>query len=179
MPVPSRLDRYIETDKQKHFLRDFMVGWEAYETWDQAAVGQSGIGQRSFEIREEDILDYNRACGETDPVMVDPAYARKNSPTGELLQHPVFVTTIAFFSLGEKGIGTWIRTAGARNPQQRIEIIEPFRYGEIIVASPICRCCWSFTMSAALSRRAGGVRSSCPRRVPTWLASPTPDRGEH
>jgi hypothetical protein len=74
MPVPSRLDRYIETDKQKHFLRDFMVGWEAYETWDQAAVGQSGIGQRSFEIREEDILDYNRACGETDPVMVDPAY---------------------------------------------------------------------------------------------------------
>ena len=72
MPVPSRLDRYVETDKQKHFPRDFMVGWEAYETWDQATVGQSGIGQRSFEIREEDILDYNRACGETDPLMVDP-----------------------------------------------------------------------------------------------------------
>jgi hypothetical protein len=50
----------------------------------------------------------------------------------ELLQHPIFVTTIAFYCLGEKGIGTWIRTPGARNPQQRIEIIEPFRYGEII-----------------------------------------------
>jgi acyl dehydratase len=91
--------------------------------------------QRSFEIREEDILDYNRACGETDPLMVDPAYARKTSPAGELLQHPVFVTTIAFYSLGEKGIGTWIRTPGARNPQQRIEIIEPFRYGEIITTT--------------------------------------------
>ncbi len=42
------------------------------------------------------------------------------------------MTTIAFYCLGEKGIGTWIRTPGARNPQQRIEIIEPFRYGEII-----------------------------------------------
>src|SRR6266478_1962380 len=74
----------------------------------------------------------NRACGETDPLMVDPEYARNKSPTGELLQHPIFVTTIAFYSLGEKGIGTWIRTPGARNPQQRIEISEPFRYGEII-----------------------------------------------
>jgi hypothetical protein len=42
------------------------------------------------------------------------------------------VTTIAFYSLGENGIGTWIRTPGARNPQQRIEISEPFCYGEII-----------------------------------------------
>src|SRR5260370_2756670 len=64
--------------------------------------------------------------------MIDPAFARQHPPTGELLQHPIFVTTIAFYSLGEKGIGTWIRTPGARNPQQRIEISEPFRYGEII-----------------------------------------------
>jgi acyl dehydratase len=135
MPVPSRLDRYIETEKQRHFPRDFMVGWETYETWDEATVGQSGPGQRTFKITEEDILEYNRACGEADPLMVDPEYARENSPTGELLQHPIFVTTIAFYSLGEKGIGTWIRTPGARNPQQRIEIIEPFRYGEIITTT--------------------------------------------
>jgi len=135
MPVPSRLDRYIETEKQKHFTRDFIVGWEAYETWEEAIVGQSGPGQRAFKITEEDILEYNRACGETDPLMVDRDYARKNSPTGELLQHPIFVTTIAFYSLGEKGIGTWIRTPGARNPQQRIEIIEPFRSGEIITTT--------------------------------------------
>jgi len=112
-----------------------MIGWEAYETWDEAAVGQSGLAQRTFEITEEDILDYNRACGETDPLMIDPVFAREQSPTGELLQHPIFVTTIAFYSLGEQGIGTWIRTPGARNPQQRIEIIEPFRYGETITTT--------------------------------------------
>ncbi len=88
MPVPSRLDRYVETEKQRHFSRDFMVGWEAYETWDEATVGQNGPAQRTFEITEEDILDYNRACGETDPLMIDPDFARKHSPTGELLQHP-------------------------------------------------------------------------------------------
>src|SRR6266566_8209352 len=83
MPVPSRLDRYVETEKQRHFSRDFMIGWEAYETWDEAAVGQSGLAQRTFEITEEDILDYNRACGETDPLMIDPVFAREQSPTGE------------------------------------------------------------------------------------------------
>jgi acyl dehydratase len=135
MPIPSRLDKYVETEKQRNFSRDFMVGWEAYETWDEATVGQSGPGLRTFEVTEEDILDYNRACGETDPLMVDPEYARRNSPTGELLQHPIFVTTIAFYSLGETGIGTWIRTPGARNPHQRIEIVEPFRYGETITTT--------------------------------------------
>jgi hypothetical protein len=69
MSVPSRLDRYIETEKQRHFPRDFMVGWEAYETWEEATVGQSGPAQRAFKITEEDILDYNRACGETKPYL--------------------------------------------------------------------------------------------------------------
>jgi len=102
--------------------------------------------------------------------MIDPAFARQHSPTGELLQHPIFVTTIAFYSLGEKGIGTWIRTPGARNPQQRIEISEPFRYGEIISTTittadkftqrgnPISRCCSIFGTRGVSSRRAGGVR---------------------
>src|SRR5882724_3592232 len=135
MPVPSRLDRYVETEKQRHFSRDFMIGWEEYETWDEAAVGQSGLAQRTFEITEEDILDYNRACGETDPLMIDPVFAREQSPTGELLQHPIFVTAIAFYSLGEQGFGTWIRTPGARNPHQRIEILKPFRYGEKITTT--------------------------------------------
>ena len=49
MPVPSRLDRFVETEKQRHFSRDFMIGWEAYETWDEATVGQSGLAQRTFE----------------------------------------------------------------------------------------------------------------------------------
>ena len=135
MAVPARLDKFVKTEKQRHFPKDFMTGWEDYETWAEATVGQSGPAQRTFVITEEDILDYNKACGEIDPLMVDPDYARKNSPTGELLQHPIFVTTIAFYSLGEKGIGTWIRTPGARNPQQRIEIVEPFKYGEVVTTT--------------------------------------------
>lgn len=135
MTIPARLEKFVQTEKQRRFPKDFMKGWEDYETWADATVGQSGPAQRTFVIAEEDILDYNKACGETDPLMVDPDYARKNSPTGELLQHPIFVTTIAFYSLGEKGIGTWIRTPGARNPHQRIEIVEPFRYGEVITTT--------------------------------------------
>src|SRR5258706_2118818 len=88
MPVPARLDAYIETEKQRHFSRDFMIGWENYETWEQATVGDSGPALRTFRIAEEDIVSYNRACGETDPLMIDPVYARQNSPTGEVLQHP-------------------------------------------------------------------------------------------
>lgn len=132
MPVPQRLDQYISTQKQRDFPKDFLTGWESYETWDDATVGASGPAQRTFRIAEEDIVSYNRACGETDPVMVDPEFARKHSPTGQVLQHPIFVTTIAFYSLGEQGIGSWIRTPGARNPHQRIAIAEPFKNGETI-----------------------------------------------
>jgi acyl dehydratase len=98
-------------------------------------VAQSGPAQRVFEITAEDIVAYNVACGETDPLMIDVERAAKESPTGQLLQHPIFVTTIAFYSLGESGIGTWIRTPGARNPHQDIEIFEPFRYGERITTT--------------------------------------------
>lgn len=135
MSYPERLNQYVETDKQNHFPKDFLVGWENYETWEEASVGQSGPAQRVFKITAEDIVAYNRACGETDPQMVDAEYAAQHSPTGELLQHPIFVTAIAFYSLGEQGIGTWIRTPGARNPHQHIEIFEPFRYGEDITTT--------------------------------------------
>src|SRR5260370_38663522 len=106
MPVPARLDAYIETEKQRDFSRDFMIGWEDYETWEQATVGDSGPALRTFRIAEEDIVSYNRACGETDPLMLDPVYARQNSPTAEVLTAPLFVTTIAVYSPGGKGIGT-------------------------------------------------------------------------
>ncbi len=101
MSVPARLDSYIETDKQRHFSRDFLAGWTEYETWEQARVGEVAPAQRTF----------------------------------ELLQHPIFVTTIGFYTVGERGIGTWMRTPGARNPGQRIEIFEPFRYGDTITTT--------------------------------------------
>jgi acyl-CoA synthetase (AMP-forming)/AMP-acid ligase II len=40
--VPARLDRYIETDKQRRFSRDFLAGWEDYETWE---VPQGEVGE--------------------------------------------------------------------------------------------------------------------------------------
>ena len=132
MSIPARLNQYIETEKQRHFPKVFLDGWKDYETWEQSQVGQTGPGQRTFAINDEDIVAYNKACGETDPLMIDPAYAAKHSPTGAVLQHPIFVTTIGFYSLGEKGLGTWIRTPGARNPGQIIEIFKPFVNGEVI-----------------------------------------------
>lgn len=132
MGVPVRLQQYVETAKQHEFYSDFLQGWEAYETWEAAKVGERAPALRTFTIRQEDVVAYNVACGDTDPLMVDIEYAKKNSPTGEVLQHPIFVTAIGFYSIGEKGIGTWIRTPGARNPHQRIEIVEPFRDGEVI-----------------------------------------------
>src|SRR5271170_6162883 len=135
MGVPARLDRYIETDKQRRFARDFLSGWENYETWEQARVGDIAPAQRTFEITEEDILSYNRACGETDPLMVDPAYAQEHSPTRQLLQHPIFVTAIGFYTVGERGIGTWMRTPGARNPGQRIDLGDPSCSGDIITTT--------------------------------------------
>ena len=58
MSVPARLDRYIETEKQRHFSRDFMTGWQDYETWDEATVGShAGIKDTSqlLYVKPEDV----------------------------------------------------------------------------------------------------------------------------
>jgi hypothetical protein len=41
---------------------------------------------------------------------------------------------VTFYCIGT-GIGSWIRTPGARNPGQRIEMFEDFRPGEVITAT--------------------------------------------
>jgi acyl dehydratase len=135
MQVPERLDQYIETERQQRFEREFHVGWEQYETWEEANVGERATASHTFSVLAEDIVSYNRACGETHPLYVDPEYAHEHSPTGELLQHPIFATAIAFYCIGSSGIGSWIRTPGARNPGQLIEIREPFREGEVITTT--------------------------------------------
>jgi hypothetical protein len=63
--------------------------------------------------------------------MVDEEYA-KRSAYGELVPHPLFLVQIGFWCIGIKGRGNWIRTPGARNPGQHIEIYENFRVGETI-----------------------------------------------
>ncbi len=139
MQVPTRQDQYTETTKQQSFEKDFHLGWEHYETWEEATVGERAPASHTFTVVAEDIVSYNRACGETDPLYTDPEYALEHSPTGEVLQHPIFATTVGFYSVGSSGIGSWMRTPGARNPGQLIEINEPFREGEVITTTVTTR----------------------------------------
>jgi hypothetical protein len=62
--------------------------------------------------------------------MVDEEFAKK-SPYGELVPH-LIVSTLAFWCIGIKGRGNWIRTPGARNLGQKIEIYEDFKVGGTI-----------------------------------------------
>ncbi len=133
MPIPDHLHSLIHTEKQKAFPNDFLATWQSHETWDLADIGGDLVeAPKKFKILSEDVVDYNLSCGEKDPLMVDPEYAAKHSPTGGLVVHPVFVTAIVFYCLGDAGKGTWIRTPGARNPYQDIDLKEPLKVGEEI-----------------------------------------------
>lgn len=129
---PARVAPYLETEKQRGFERDFIAGWDGYETWDGVEIGVPHRAPREFVVAEEDVLSYNRAVGETDPLMVDPEYAHTHSPTRQLVAHPLFLTAVIFHCIGPEGPGSWIRTPGARNPFQKMEILEPVVVGETL-----------------------------------------------
>lgn len=131
MAMLDRLEPILETAKQREFENDFRAGAEHYDVWDEVEIGRQYDGTLEFTVLEEDILAFNRSMLETDPLFVDADYAREHSPTGELLQHPLFLVEIGFYCI-EKGPGSWIRSPGARNPGQTIELTEPFRIGEKI-----------------------------------------------
>src|SRR6201992_3374820 len=116
----ERLAGYPTTAKQRDFEWDFTQGVEAYETWDEIEVGRSGPGARVFEVTAEDIVSFNRSCLETDPMLFDPEYAAAHVGLG---QHPLFVVQVVFYCI-DTGIGSWLRSPGARNPGQRIELLE-------------------------------------------------------
>lgn len=124
----TQVEQYLETEKQREFPRDFLAGWQDYETWDTVEVGRPVVMRQSFVVEEEDVVAYNRALGETDPLMVDPEYARDHSPTGALVAHPLILVPIVFYAA--RDVGSWVRTPGARNPGQRMEILEPIRVGD-------------------------------------------------
>jgi acyl dehydratase len=131
MDTAARLARHKTTEKQRTFESNFLKDVEILETWDSVEIGRSFPGKLKFLVREEDVLSYNLSMGETDPLLVDSRYAAQHSPTRELLQHPLLVVAVAFYCI-ENGPGSWIRSPGARNPFQRIEVYEPFKYGETI-----------------------------------------------
>jgi acyl dehydratase len=137
----ERLARHFATDKQRHFESNFLKDVEVYETWDSVEIGRAFPGKLKFVVKEEDILFYNKSLGETDPLMVDPAYAAKHSPTGGLIEHPLFIVQVAFYCI-ENGPGSWIRSPGARNPGQKIELFEPFKIGETLSMTVVAHDRW-------------------------------------
>lgn len=125
--------KYIKTEKQKVFDTDFFKDADSYEVWDEIDFSdiQEVDGEQPFEIKAEDIKFYSGAVMDDNPLMNDEEYAKK-SQYGGLIPHPIFATQIIFWCIGTKGRGNWIRTPGARNPGQHIEIYENFRVGEVI-----------------------------------------------
>ncbi len=131
--IHDKFRPYITTEKQQQFSSDFFQDVEAYEAWDEIDFesGEEIPSEKTFLIKAEDIKSYAVLALDDNPLMIDEAYA-KQSPYGELVPHPIFITQIAFWCIGIKGKGNWIRTPGSRNPGQIIEFYEPFRVGETI-----------------------------------------------
>lgn len=125
METEERLKQQPLTARQREFEWDFTKGFEAYECWDEIVIGESAEAQNKFEVKVEDILAFNRSCLED-----GPAYTDEESP----VPHPLFPVMVTFYCIGT-GIGSWIRTPGARNPGQKIELLDQFVPGEVITTT--------------------------------------------
>ncbi|OPL14272.1 MAG: hypothetical protein AVO39_09365 [delta proteobacterium MLS_D] len=131
----SELAKYFKTEKQHEFSTDFFADAEIYEVWDEIDFAEQDevACENTFTIKPEDMKYYAEGCLDNNPFMVDEEFAERSS-YGELVPHPIFVTALAFWCIGKKGRGNWIRTPGARNPGQEITVYENFRAGETIHA---------------------------------------------
>jgi acyl dehydratase len=131
----KELEKYFKTEKAKQFTTNFFTDAENYEVWDEIDFLDmaEGDGENTFTIKAEDLKAYAEGCLDNNLYMTDEDFAKK-STYGGLVPHPIFVTTLAFWCIGIKGRGNWIRTPGARNPGQEIIIHENFRVGETIHA---------------------------------------------
>jgi hypothetical protein len=54
MQVPTRQDQYTVTTKQQSFEKDFPLGWEHYEKWEEATVGERASASHTFTVVAED-----------------------------------------------------------------------------------------------------------------------------
>lgn len=128
----ERINALFTTEKQRAFDKDFLSGWEEYDVWEEIEVGRPFQAAHDYLVTQEDVLYYNRTMGETDPELVDAKYAESNSPSGNVVVHPLFLVSMLFYCLGSKGPGTWLRTPGAMNPFQDIELNDPILVGDKI-----------------------------------------------
>jgi len=129
----KELAKYFKTEKQRQFSMNFFTDAEYYEVWDEIDFSnlEEVDGENTFTIKAEDLKFYAEGSLDSNPYMTDEEFAKK-SPYGELVAHPLFVTALAFWCVGIKGRGNWIRTPGARNPGQYHEYYENFKVGETI-----------------------------------------------
>lgn len=129
----QNFERFFTTETHGQFDTDFFKDAEDYEAWDEIDFeSEEEIpGEQTYTITAEDMKFYAEASLDDNPLMHDEELA-KNSPYGGLVPHPLFITQIAFWCIGVKGRGNWVRTPGARNPGQEIELFEPLRVGETI-----------------------------------------------
>ncbi len=116
------IEKYQKTEKQKEFQFDFFVDQSKYEKWEDVIIGTEGFGERTFEVKKEDVEAYIKYTMEENPIFTDEDFA---------IAPPMFITPIVFWIAGT-GSGSWIRTPGAINPGQKIEFYEPIRVGDII-----------------------------------------------
>ena len=136
----ERLNRFVTTEKQKGFERNFFVDAEKYEIWEEVKVGAEYKAEKSFEVKAEDIKAFSEAVMDSNPLFNDEEYARK-TPWGGLIAHPLFFGAISFYCIGV-GHGSWVRTPGAFNPGQKNLLYEPFRVGDIISIKLKCSDKW-------------------------------------
>ena len=129
----QNFEKYFRTEKHRQFDTDFFKDAEDYEAWDEIDFesDEEIPGEQTYTITAEDMKFYAEASLDDDPLMHDEERA-KNSAYGGLVPHPLFITQMAFWCIGVKGRGNWVRTPGARNPGQEIEFFDPFRVGETI-----------------------------------------------
>jgi len=134
-PYHKDLAKYFKTEKHYQFSTNFFSDADKLEIWEEIDFSdlREVDCENTFTIKAEDLKFYAEGCLDDNPYLTDEEFAKK-SAYGELVPHPIFVTTLGFWCIGTKGRGNWIRTPGARNPGQEIIIYENFKVGETIHA---------------------------------------------
>ncbi|MCS7130988.1 MAG: MaoC family dehydratase [Archaeoglobaceae archaeon] len=112
---------YLKTEKQKSYTFDFFIDEKNYIKWEDVEIGMEAWSDKEFEVKEEDIESYLEATENNCSVFLKEGIAP-----------PMFLTTIAFWLIGDSFIGSWIKTPGAINPGQKIEFCKPIRVGDVI-----------------------------------------------
>ena len=131
MEEEVRIEDFLVTKKQKAFEYNFFNKAEDYQRWEDADFVGEYEEEKTYTVEVEDIINYSEGVLDDNPLFSDES-AAKDGPFGGLIAHPLFLTPIGFWIIGDSGPGSWVRTPGAINPGQVIEFYEPIRPGDTI-----------------------------------------------